>query len=196
MPRSRSQRERHWWDFHPSESALWSVELVCKTWRHIVLDFPQLWSRIIIFINDANFSPHNLHYVRKLVRQVARTRGHPFINPDMRRSSPGVGVFLELCRLSFPRSCSPCMIEYNLSISFLPAPLFTSMANLRLRMPILRNLALLSTNGEEFGSLIHMETIWRRATPKYSSYCGYWEHFCSRFALPSDHPLFYLSRPL
>ncbi|SJK97754.1 uncharacterized protein ARMOST_01008 [Armillaria ostoyae] len=40
---------------------------------------------------------------------------------------------------------------------FLPAPLFTSMATLRLRMPILRNLALLSTNGEEFRSLFRME---------------------------------------
>ncbi|KAK0463800.1 uncharacterized protein EV420DRAFT_1761043 [Desarmillaria tabescens] len=139
MPRSLSRRVRHWWDFHPSESALWSVELVCKTWRHVVLDFPQLWSRINIFISGVNFSPENFRYVRKLARQkLARSRRFP-----------------DLCRSSFPRSCSPCKIEYNLSISFyLPhCSLLWQLYN----FACLRKLTLLCTNGEEFRGLFRTE---------------------------------------
>ncbi len=90
------------------------------------------------------------------MRQVARTRSHSLsalICAEARRAS----AFSR----SLPLQLSTLLFSMQDRIQslylFLPAPLFTSMATLRLRMAILRNLALLSTNGEEFRSLIHME---------------------------------------
>ncbi|KAK0497082.1 hypothetical protein EDD18DRAFT_1352933 [Armillaria luteobubalina] len=76
-PRTKSYNIRDWWCFHPSENALWAIELVCKMWCQAVLDFPELWSRINIFLSDDNFSFSNFRYVRRLSRQIARTRCHP-----------------------------------------------------------------------------------------------------------------------
>ncbi|KAF8891065.1 hypothetical protein CPB85DRAFT_1153263, partial [Mucidula mucida] len=33
-----------WREIIPSESMLWTIELVCKDWRKVVLQFPELWS--------------------------------------------------------------------------------------------------------------------------------------------------------
>ncbi len=153
MPRTQSQRDRYWWDFHPSESSLWSIELVCKTWRRAVLDFPELWSSINISLSDDdNFSSSNFRYVRQLARQVARTRCHPLsiliYAGSHQTSASSESLPLQLSALLF------AMQDRIQSLYlYLPAAMFTSVATLQLYMPILRKLTLLSTNGEEFQNL-------------------------------------------
>ncbi|KAK0228851.1 hypothetical protein IW262DRAFT_1353469 [Armillaria fumosa] len=150
MSRTQSQRDEDWWDFHPSESALWSIELVCKLWRQAVLDFPELWSRINIFLSDGNFSLSNFRYVRRLGRQITRTRCHP--------------LSILICAGSpqtISKSSPPELRMFLFSIQdriqslylYLPAAMFAFVATLQLYLPILRKLTLLSTNSEEFQKL-------------------------------------------
>ncbi len=156
MPRTQSQRDRYWWNFHPSKSSLWSIELVCKTWRRAVLDFPELWSSINISLSDDNFSSSNFHYVRQLARQVARTRCHPLsilICAGTRQTSASLkSLPLQLSTLLF--STQDRIQSLYL---YLPAAMFTVVATLQLHLPILRKLTLLSTNGEEFQKLSGMK---------------------------------------
>ncbi|SJL00724.1 uncharacterized protein ARMOST_04038 [Armillaria ostoyae] len=156
MPRSQSQRDRYWWDFHPSESSLWSIELVCKTWRRAVLGFPELWSSINISLSDENLSSSNFRYVRQLVRQVARTRCHPLsilICAGSRQSlASSKSLLLQLSALLF--SMQDRIQSLYL---YLPAGMFTVVATLQLYLPILRKLTLLSTNGEEFQKLSRLK---------------------------------------
>ncbi|PBK92893.1 hypothetical protein ARMGADRAFT_1080098 [Armillaria gallica] len=154
MPRTQSQRNEYWWDFQPSESALWSIELVCKTWRRAVLDFPELWSSINISLSDDNFSPSNFRYTRRLGRQIARTRCHPLSILICRRSP-------QTSSESLPPQLSMLLFSIQDRIQslylYLPATMFTFVATLQLYLPILRNLILLSTNGEEFQTLSHVK---------------------------------------
>ncbi len=153
IPRTQSQRDRYWWDFHPSESSLWTIGLVCKTWRRVVLDFPELWSSINISLSDDdNFSSSNFRYVRQLARQVARTRCHPLsiliYAGSHQTSASSKSLPLQLSALLF--SMQDRIQSLYL---YLPAAMFTSVATLQLYLPILRKLTLLSTNGEEFQNL-------------------------------------------
>ncbi|KAK0483994.1 hypothetical protein IW261DRAFT_1466139 [Armillaria novae-zelandiae] len=128
MPRTQSLRDEDWWDFHPSESALWSTELVCKSWRRAVLNFPELWSMINVFLSDDNFSLSNFRYVRRLGRQVARTRCHPLSILICAGSRPGKSDKLLLPQLS------PLLFTMQDRIQslylYLPAAMFTFVATL------------------------------------------------------------------
>ncbi|PBK92870.1 hypothetical protein ARMGADRAFT_139812 [Armillaria gallica] len=155
MPRTQSQRDRYWWNFHPSKSSLWSIELVCKTWRRAVLDFPELWSSINISVNSDNFLPSEFRYVRQLARQVARTRCHPLSI-----------LICDSCETlaslrSLPLQLSTLLFSMQDRIQslylYLPAAMFDAVATLQLHLPILRKLTLLSTNGEEFQKLSGMK---------------------------------------
>ncbi|PBK92868.1 hypothetical protein ARMGADRAFT_139793 [Armillaria gallica] len=155
VPRAPSPRYEYWWDFFPSESSLWTIELVCKTWRRAVLGFPELWS-INISLSDDNFSFSNFRYVRQLARQVARTRCHPLsilICAGSRQTSAS--------SKSLPPQLSTLLFSLQDRIQslylYLPAAMFTVVATLQLYLPILRKLTLLSTNGEEFQKLSRLK---------------------------------------
>ncbi len=156
MPRAQSQRYEYWWDFFPSESPLWTIELVCKTWRRAVLGFPELWSSINIYLNDDNFSFSNFRYVRQLARQVTRSQSHP--------------LSILICTASHQTSASSMSLPPQLSTLlftmqdriqslylYLPAAMFTVVATLQLYLPILRKLTLLSTNANDFQNLSRMK---------------------------------------
>ncbi|KAK0239824.1 hypothetical protein EDD85DRAFT_823434 [Armillaria nabsnona] len=149
MLRTQSQREEYWWDFHPSKSALWSIELVCKTWRRAVLDFPELWSSINISLSDKNFSSSDFRYVRRLGRQIARTRC----------SSLSILICAGSGQTSLPLQLSLFLFSIQDRIRslhlYLPSAMFTFVASLQLSLPILRTLTLLSANGREFQKLSH-----------------------------------------
>ncbi|KAK0483976.1 hypothetical protein IW261DRAFT_991768 [Armillaria novae-zelandiae] len=156
IPRTRSQRERYRWDFHPSKSSLWSIELVCKTWRRVVLDFPELWSSINISLSDENFLSYHFRYVRQLAGQVARSRCHPLsihiCSSSRQTSASSKSLPLQLSTLLF------AMQDRIQSLYlYLPATMFASVATLQLHLPILRKLTLLSTNGEVFQMLSHLK---------------------------------------
>ncbi|KAK0239825.1 hypothetical protein EDD85DRAFT_935202 [Armillaria nabsnona] len=156
MPRTQSQRDRYWWNFHPGKSSLWTIELVCKTWRWAVLDFPELWSSINISLSDDNFSSFNFRYVRQLARQVARTRCHPLsilICAGSRQTSEySQSLPLQLSTLLFSMQD-----QIQSLYLYLPAAKFAVVATLQLYLPILRKLTLLSTNGEEFQKLSRLK---------------------------------------
>ncbi|PBK92874.1 hypothetical protein ARMGADRAFT_1080084 [Armillaria gallica] len=150
IPQVQPQRDGYSWDFHPSESALFSIELVCKTWHRAALGFPELWSSITISLSDDNLSTSNFRYVRQLACQAARARCRP--------------LSIRICAGSgqtSARSLPPQLCVFLFSIQdriqslylYLPAAMFTFVASLQLYLPILRNLTLLSTNGEEFQKL-------------------------------------------
>ncbi len=156
MPRTQSQRDRYWWDFHPSESSLWSLSSCAKTWRCAVLDFPELWSSINISLSDENFSSSNFRYVRQLARQVARTRCHPLsilVCAGSRQTSAS--------SMSLPPQISTLLFSMQDRIQslylYLPAAMFTVVATLQLYLPILKELTLLSTNGDEFQKLSRLK---------------------------------------
>ncbi|KAK0239797.1 hypothetical protein EDD85DRAFT_1021177 [Armillaria nabsnona] len=149
MPGARSPRRYEYWgNFFHSKSPLWTIELVCNTWRRAVLDFPELWSRINITLSDKNFSSSNFHYVRRLGCQIARTRCHP------------LSILLCAAEESLPPQL--CMLLFSIQdriqslYLYLPAAMFTLVATLQLYLPILRNLTLLPTYGE-FQKLSHMK---------------------------------------
>ncbi|PBK78493.1 hypothetical protein ARMSODRAFT_947421 [Armillaria solidipes] len=153
-PRSQSQRYKYWWDFFPSESPLWTIELVCKIWHRAALGFPELWSSINVSLSDGNFSSSNLRHFRQLARQVTRARCRP--------------LSIRICAGSgqtSSRSLPPQLCVFLFSIQdriqslylYLPAAMFISVATLQLHLPILRNLTLLCTNGEEFQKLFRMK---------------------------------------
>ncbi|PBK92892.1 hypothetical protein ARMGADRAFT_1012611 [Armillaria gallica] len=150
MPRTQSQRNEYWWDFQPSESALWSIELVCKTWRRAVLDFPELWSSINISLSDGNFSPSNFCYVRRLGLQIARTPCHP-LSILICAGSPQTSF------QALPPELRMLLFSIQDRIQslylYLPSAFFHSVANLRLSLPILRTLTLLATDSEKFQTL-------------------------------------------
>ncbi len=150
MLRTQSQREEYWWDFHPGKSALWSIELVCKTWRRAVLDFPELWSSINISLSNENFSSSDFRYMRRLGRQIARTRCSSLsilICAGSGQTSSG----------SLPPQLSLFLFSIQDRIQslhlYLPSAMFTFVASLQLYLPILRTLTLLSANGREFQKL-------------------------------------------
>ncbi|SJL00727.1 uncharacterized protein ARMOST_04041 [Armillaria ostoyae] len=154
MTRMQPQRDGYSWDFHPSGSALLSIELACKTWRQAVLDFPELWSRINISLSDDNFSSSNFRYVRRLGCQIARTRCHPLSI----LLSAGSGQISS--RSLPPQLCMPLFSIQDRIQSlylYLPAALFTFVATLQLNLPILRNLTLLPTNGVKFQTFSRMK---------------------------------------
>ncbi|KAK0483977.1 hypothetical protein IW261DRAFT_1591970 [Armillaria novae-zelandiae] len=152
MPEAQPHRDGYSWDFclQVGGNALWSFELVCKTWHRAVLGFPELWSNINISLIDENFSSSNLRYVRQLACQVARSRCRP--------------LSIRICAGSdqtSSKSLPPQLCVFLFSIQdqiqslclYLPAAMFTFVATLQLFLPILRNLTLLSTNGEDFQKL-------------------------------------------
>ncbi|KAK0441878.1 hypothetical protein EV421DRAFT_610930 [Armillaria borealis] len=150
IPRAQPQKAGYSWVFHPSGSALWSIELVCKIWRRVVLDFPELWSSINISLSDENFTSSDFRYVRQLARQVARTRCHPLsvrICAESGQTSSG----------SLPPQLCMFLISIQDQIQslylYLPAAMFAFVATLQLYLPILRTLTLLSTNGDKFQKL-------------------------------------------
>ena len=58
-----------WCRFKPIDNALWSVELVCRRWRHELLACPQLWSSVTIVINDDTM---NLSYLSRIGEHLSR----------------------------------------------------------------------------------------------------------------------------
>ncbi len=104
----------------------------------------------IIFLSDDKFSSSNLRHFRQLAHQVVRARCRP--------------LSIRICAGSDQaslKSLPPQLCIFLFSIQdriqsfylFLPAAMFTFVATLQLYLPILRNLTLLSTNGEEFQKL-------------------------------------------
>ncbi|KAK0483966.1 hypothetical protein IW261DRAFT_991137 [Armillaria novae-zelandiae] len=162
MPRTQSQRDRYWWDFHPTESALWSIELVCKKWRRAALGFPELWSSINIFLSDENFLSSDFRYVRQLALQITRTRHYP-LSILICAGSPQTSASSK----SLPPQISTLLFSTQDRIQslylYLPPAMFTFVSTLQLYLPVLRNLALLSTDSEEFQKLPRMKLF--RDTP-------------------------------
>ncbi|KAK0441860.1 hypothetical protein EV421DRAFT_2019699 [Armillaria borealis] len=141
MPRSQSRRYEYWWDFFPSESPLWTIELVCKRWRWAVLGFPELWSSINISLSDDNFSFSNFRYLSILICAGSRQTS---------ASSKSLPPQLSTLLFSMQDRIQSLYL-------YLPAAMFTVVATLQLYLPILRKLTLLSTNGEEFQKLSHLK---------------------------------------
>ncbi|KAK0196814.1 hypothetical protein F5146DRAFT_1013029 [Armillaria mellea] len=147
LPEAQPHRDRYSWDFRFGRNVLLSIALVCKTWHRAVLGFPELWSNINISLSDENLSSC---YVRQLACQVIRARCRPLSIWICAGSDQASSKSLPPQLCVFLSSIQGRIQSLHL---YLPAAMFTFVASLQLCLPILRQLALLSTNGEEFQKL-------------------------------------------
>ncbi|KAK0421881.1 hypothetical protein EV421DRAFT_1867979 [Armillaria borealis] len=134
------------WDFKPTEDFLWAIEGVCSKWRSILLNSPSLWSNIEIFITNSNFGVNANNYVRKLGRQMDRSGNHPL---TITISTPNVPAFASIGVI--PSQLVMLLHSFSSRIQYLrfnlPSRQLQSVPSLRLSLPSLHTLFLLSTDG-------------------------------------------------
>ncbi|KAG7442546.1 uncharacterized protein BT62DRAFT_374728 [Guyanagaster necrorhizus] len=148
FPISRTfSEENDQWEFHPSDSMLWSIEMVCRRWSVVSLSFPELWSFVNVVITDSNFGEdyHGIAYVRRLGMQLARSKLHRL----------SLSILNDYSHSSF-NSLPPALVAILFAISgrvdclhlYLPAIMFSKIPSLHLPMPSLTNLCLIAMDGE------------------------------------------------
>ncbi|KIY71379.1 hypothetical protein CYLTODRAFT_487296 [Cylindrobasidium torrendii FP15055 ss-10] len=75
----QSSRSRTDWSnnlkFRPFSNPLWTIELVCRNWRKVVIDHRDLWTYIVVDIIPRNIESHS--YSRRLARHLSRSGSHP-----------------------------------------------------------------------------------------------------------------------
>ncbi len=136
MPRFR-------WNFHAVENPLWAIEGVCRKWKGVVLDSPQLWTSINIVITDSNFGPNAHRYVRRLGQQLSRSGKRP-LSIIISCTDP-TSMFDEL-----PPQLIMMLYSFSDSIRdlrlYLPSRMLRTMPSLGLSLPSLQTLFILSTD--------------------------------------------------
>ncbi|PBK95181.1 hypothetical protein ARMGADRAFT_1011065 [Armillaria gallica] len=126
------------WEFMPTESSLWSITGVSKTWRSVSLSSPRLWSYVNIIITESNFKDHS--YIRQLGRQLDRSGKYP--------------LSISICRIVkefAPQDLPPQLVAILFSFSscirelylYLTSSMLSQMSDMRLSLPSLEYLTLL-----------------------------------------------------
>ncbi|SJL15150.1 uncharacterized protein ARMOST_18635 [Armillaria ostoyae] len=132
------------WNFHPTESALWSITGVSKRWRDVALTSPKLWSFVNISITDEAFD--DLAYIRQLGLQLHRAIKYPLSVSicDIDAESSYEEIPQQLIAILF--SFSSSIRELHL---YLPSVLLSDLARLQLSLPLLESLVIICTDGIE-----------------------------------------------
>ncbi|PBK64106.1 hypothetical protein ARMSODRAFT_962592 [Armillaria solidipes] len=136
MPRFR-------WNFPAVENPLWAIEGVCRKWKGVVLDSPQLWSSINIVITDSNFGPNAHRYVRRLGQQLGRSGKRPV---SIIISCPDTTSWFD----DMPPQLTMMLYTFSDSIRYLrlylPSRMLKTIPSLGLSLPSLQTLFILSTD--------------------------------------------------
>ncbi|KAK0190768.1 hypothetical protein F5146DRAFT_567697 [Armillaria mellea] len=146
IKRTPSASESEWWDIELAESAMWSVEQVCRQWRRVSVSFPELWSYINITITDDNFREDGYAYVRCLAHQFSRSRLCPLSLSITDISNQSSFDKLPPPLVTLLLSVASRVRELHLLLS---AAIFSTVPAVRLALPSLTTLSLLSTDAEE-----------------------------------------------
>ncbi|KAK0431411.1 hypothetical protein EV421DRAFT_170772 [Armillaria borealis] len=132
------------WNFHPTESSLWSITGVSKRWRDVALTSPKLWSFVNISITDEAFD--DLAYIRRLGLQLHRAIKYPLSVSicDIDAESSYEEIPQQLIAILF--SFSSSIRELHL---YLPSVLLSDLTRLQLSLPLLESLVIICTDGIE-----------------------------------------------
>ncbi|KAK0206790.1 hypothetical protein DFS33DRAFT_1486350 [Desarmillaria ectypa] len=146
IKRTPSASESEWWDIELAESPMWSIEQVCRQWRMVSMSFPELWSYINITITDDNFKEDGYVYVRCLTHQFSRSRLCPLSLSITDISNQSSFDKLPPPLVTLLLSVGSRVHELHLLLS---AAIFSTVPAVRLALPSLKKLSLLSTDAEE-----------------------------------------------
>ncbi|SJL02178.1 uncharacterized protein ARMOST_05504 [Armillaria ostoyae] len=146
IKRTPSASESEWWDIELAESPMWSIEQVCRQWRMVSVSFPELWSYINITITDDNFKEDGYAYVRCLTHQFSRSRLCPLSLSITDISNQSSFDKLPPPLVTLLLSVASRVRELHLLLS---AAIFSTVPAVRLALPSLTKLCLLSTDAEE-----------------------------------------------
>ncbi|KAG7441851.1 uncharacterized protein BT62DRAFT_936730 [Guyanagaster necrorhizus] len=129
------------WNFTAVESTLWAIEGVCKKWKAVAVNSPELWAFINIVISDSNFGPNTNGYVRRLGRQLGRSGNRPLSIiiscPDYNRDS--LPPQLTMMLYSFSDRIQHLRL-------YIPSGMLNTIPYLGLSLPYLKTLFILSTD--------------------------------------------------
>ncbi|KAK0491200.1 hypothetical protein IW261DRAFT_73592 [Armillaria novae-zelandiae] len=146
IKRTPSKSDSEWWDIELAESPMWAVEQVCRQWRRVSVSFPELWSYINITITDDNFKEDGYAYVRCLTHQFSRSRLCPLSLSITDISNQSSFDKLPPPLVTLLLSVASRVRELHLLLS---AAIFSTVPAVRLALPSLTKLCLLSTDAEE-----------------------------------------------
>ncbi|KAK0230602.1 hypothetical protein IW262DRAFT_1291684 [Armillaria fumosa] len=146
IKRTPSASESEWWDIELAESPMWAIEQVCRQWRRVSVSFPELWSYINITITDDNFKEDGYAYVRCLTHQFSRSRLCPLSLSITDISNQSSFDRLPPPLVTLLLSVASRVRELHLLLS---AAIFSTVPAVRLALPSLTKLCLLSTDAEE-----------------------------------------------
>ncbi|KAG7449386.1 uncharacterized protein BT62DRAFT_1002958 [Guyanagaster necrorhizus] len=146
IKRTPSTSESEWWDIQLTENPLWSIEQVCRQWRTVSVSFPELWSYINITITDDNFKEDRYAYVRCLTHQFTRSKLFPLSLSITDISNQSSFDKLPPPLVTLLLSVASRIRELHLLLS---AAIFSTVPAVRLALPSLTKLCLLSTDAEE-----------------------------------------------
>ncbi|KAK0482039.1 hypothetical protein EDD18DRAFT_1201728 [Armillaria luteobubalina] len=146
IKRTPSASESEWWDIELAESPMWVIEQVCRQWRRVSVSCPELWSYINITITDDNFKEDGYAYVRCLTHQFSRSRLCPLSLSITDISNQSSFDKLPPPLVTLLLSVASRIRELHLLLS---AAIFSTVPAVRLALPSLTKLCLLSTDAEE-----------------------------------------------
>ncbi|PBK86993.1 hypothetical protein ARMGADRAFT_1168875 [Armillaria gallica] len=151
---TQSDRSAFWWDFTPVRCSLWTIELVSRRWRTVVLTFPELWSYVNIIITDDGFAEGEYGLIRRLGLQLARSQQSPL----------SLSIYEESDYDKLPSSLESLLFSFSTRLRELhlciTAEMFSAIPSLKLFLPSLEILSILSRDGVDISNYSDLQLVY------------------------------------